>query len=175
MTTSSAVAERELTWECPADGRGPFVLHADGAEIGRLTFEKEMGSHSAAEYGGRRWTLEHSGYFHPHVTVRSADTGAVIAEFVPHLTGGGIVSFKNGPHFHWTRVHLWSDRWCFRCKANRSAVCVTQEADRLASGGRVSVCADAAHLPDGPVLVLLAWYLRLLDFERLENDVEAFG
>jgi hypothetical protein len=171
MIGPSSTAQRELQWVYPSRADGAFVLRAGESEIGSLNFKKEVGARSAAEYEGRRWTLEHAEGRHPRVTVRAADSGEVVAEFVPHLTGGGVVAFTSGAQFSWIKLHVWSDRWCFRCKQNRSAVCVSQEAGRLTSGGKVAICSDAAPLPETAVLLLLGWYLRLLEFERLENEI----
>jgi hypothetical protein len=170
MTTSPLTAQKQMEWVYPDKAHDAYILRAGGAEVGSLRFQEGAGTTSAAEFEGRRWTFAHSGDANPTVTIRSADSGELVAEFVPNLTGG-TVSFRNGPCFTWTRLHVWGSRWCFRCKEDRSAVCVSQEAGRLAGGGKVSVCEGAAQLPATPVLVMLAWYLRILEFERLATHI----
>jgi hypothetical protein len=172
MTTPSETRNRQLEWSCPDERHPAHILRSGETEIGSLTYEKSAGARSIAEFEGQRWTFENTGSFHPCVTVRRADNGEVVADFVPNLGGdGGLVSFANGLHFKWKRLHMWSNQFCFRCKEDKSAVCLSQEAARLTSGGKVTICSDVAHRAEAPILVLLAWYLRLLAFERLENGI----
>jgi hypothetical protein len=37
------------------------------------------------------------------------------------------------------------------------------------------ICSDAAQLPETPVLVLLAWYLRVLSLEGLAESMLSRG
>lgn len=167
MTTPSVLAAGKLTWAYPDAARPVFVLRADREEIGSLQFEKDAGARSTAELDGRRWTIERTAARYPSVSVRDEASGTAVAQFAPCVTGGGVLTFTDGRRFCWTREHIWSTNWCFRCKENKSLVCVSQEAGPLAGGGRVSVCSDAANLPETTILVLLAWYLRVLEFEKL--------
>jgi hypothetical protein len=54
-------------------------------------------------------------------------------------------------------------------------VCLSQQSGPLASGGKVMVCSNAVHLAETPILVLLAWYLRVLAFEKLTESIFVFG
>ena len=175
MTTSSALASSEIAWAYPDRAHPAFVLRAGREEIGWLRFEKDIGAQSTAELEGHRWTLEHNGLHHPRVTIRDQASNRAVAEFTPCLTGGGVARFPNGRLFCWTREHIWSGTWCFRCKENKSTVCVSQETRPLTAGSRVTVCSDAAQLEEAPVLVLLAWYLRVLEFEMLTESVVVCG
>jgi hypothetical protein len=175
MTTTSALARGDVRWEYPGEGHSAYVLRAGGEEIGWLSFEERPLPHSTAELGGRRWTIECTGAFHPHIVVRAEGSDSVVAEFTPHVGGGGVVAFASGRRLCWTREHVWSVKWCFRCEENKSAVCVTQAAGPLTEGGRVAVCGSAADLPETPVLILLAWFLRLLEFERLVESICVAG
>ena len=57
----------------------------------------------------------------------------------------------------------------------KSSVCLSQEAGPLMQGGKVSVCCGAADLPETPVLLLLAWFLRIMDFEMLMEGIFRIG
>jgi len=172
MINSSALGSREFVWANPDSERQVFVLRARGEEIGWLQFESGLGVRSTAELEGQRWTFERTGVFHACVTIRIESSDASLAEFTPFLTGGGgVVSFTAGTQYCWNRARIWSTNWCFRCKEHKSTVCVSQEAGSLTGGGKVVICSDAAHLPETPVLVLLAWYLRVLAFERLAESL----
>jgi len=170
MTITSALANSKLTWSYPGADGHEFVLRADGAEIGRLRFTGDADVRSAAELEGQRWTFVRTAARCPRISIYAEGSETPTAQFMPCMTGG-TVSFAGGRRYCWTRAHLWSTCWCFRCEEHKSSVCVSQEAGPLAGGGQVTVCASAASLAETPVLVLLAWYLRVLEFEKLaETD-----
>lgn len=175
MTTGSAIQSQDLAWCFPDAGQKAFVLRAAGAAVGWLQFEAKAGARSTAGFDGSWWTFEQASGLHPNLTIRAGASDEFVAEYVPHLTGGGVVSFASGARYCWTRQSIWSDRWCFRCKRDKSAVCVSQEVERLMDGGKVQICPDAALLPEAPILVLLAWYLRVFDFDRLGQNITLCG
>ena len=39
------------------------------------------------------------------------------------------------------------------------------------TGGKVAICSDAMHNEETPVLILLAWYLRILEVLRMSESV----
>ncbi len=175
MIRSSALGSREFVWDRPDSGRLAFVLRAHEEEIGWLQFESGLGVRSSAEFEGQRWTFERTGMFHPCVTIRAEGSDAVVAEFTPRLTGGsGVVSFASGTRYCWNTARIWSTTWCFRSNEHKSAVCVSQEAGSLTSGGKVMTCSEAAH-PETPILVPLAWYLRVLSLEGLVESILSYG
>lgn len=171
MIASSALIGRELAWDYPASERRVFVLRAAGVEVGWMRFQEEPWLRSAGELSGGRWTFERTAALRPHVTVYSEDSQDVVAELVPSFTGGGMVSFATGARYCWKRANIWGTRWCFRREGQASSVCLSQQAGPLISGGKVTVCCGAADLPETPVLVLLAWYLRVLDFEMFTEGI----
>ena len=175
MTTLSELGTRELTWQFPRKENEAFELRADGEEFGRLRFDDASGVRAIGELEGRRWVFQHTGGTHPHVIVFKEDSASPVAEFVPRLTGGGTVSFASGARYCWNRAKIWSTQWCFRREGETSSVCVSQQAGALTEGGKVNVCGKAAHLPETAILVLLAWYLRVLAFETLIETIPTVG
>ncbi|MCL4402744.1 MAG: hypothetical protein M1436_08800 [Acidobacteria bacterium] len=175
MAISTTHETRELVWSRPEPGRPEFVLRAGGEEIGWVKFEEGVGSRSAAAFQGRRWTFERTGAVHPSVTIRAQEGPDPVAHFVPHLAGGGVVSFASGARYCWNRAHIWSASWCFRREGERSAVCLSQHAGPLMGGARVNICCERAAAPETPLLILLACYLRVLTFERLAESISVCG
>ena len=121
-----------------------------------------------------RWGFEHSAASHPAVTVFRGDSCEVVAEYFPDLRGG-IVTFPSGSQFCWRRACLWGTRWCFKGRGRSASVCLSQEAGPLIQGAKVTVCGEAAKLPETPILLLLAWYLRVLEFEREAERMTTVG
>jgi hypothetical protein len=176
MTTEAlALGGRELVWTYAEPGGAGFVLHTGGEDIGRFDFTGAAEKRSHGELGGYRYAFEGAGTHHSPIHVYREGSDEVAAKFQRCLTGGGVVEFKNGARYCWTKPSVLSDRWCFRSKENKSTVCLLQETGPLSKGDRVMVCGEAAKLPEMPVLVLLAWYLRLVDFARLVDSIAVCG
>jgi len=174
MTSSPESKTRELIWEYPEQEGQPFILWDEGVKAGWLQFQQEPAG-STGEFRGQRWVFHYSARLHPRVTVYRGDSQSVLAEYVPCLTGGGWVSFDSGVRYRWKRADIWGGRWCFRQAEQKSSVCLSQEAGALAQGGKVTVCCGAAGLPETPVLLLLAWFLRIMDFEMLVEGIFRVG
>jgi hypothetical protein len=174
MTSTGKSATRDLQWRYPESGGSSFVLQDRGTEIGWLQFHEEP-TPSTGEFEGKRWMFRYSHTLQPRITVYAEGSPEPVAEYLPSLTGGGVVTFASGVEYRWRRSKLWSDRWCFSLPHQRSSICVSQEAGPLTKGGQVAVCCGAADLAETPVLLLLAWFLRVLEFEMLVGGIFRAG
>jgi len=176
MNALSEVGARELTWRYPRTHNGAFELLVGETKLGWLHVDERLGSQSLAELDGQTWKFRHSAGALPRVIVCKENSPDILAEYVPRLTGGGVLSFASGVSYCWNRSKIWSPTWCFRREgAPKGSVCLSQEAGPLRDGGKVRICGDAAALPEAPVLVLLAWYLRVLAFEELMEQIPGVG
>lgn len=174
MTSLSESKTRELIWQYPQQEGEPFLLWDEGVKAGCLRFHKEP-EESSGEFRGQRLAFRYSAQLHPRVTVYRGGSQDVLAEYVPCFTGGGMVSFDSGVRYRWNKTDIWGSKWCFRHAEQKSSVCLSQEAGPLSQGGKVSVCCGAADLPETPVLLLLAWFLRIMNFEMLEEGLFGVG
>ena len=164
MRRLAEAGNRELVWIGSAGGDWAYDLRSGGQDIGHLRFETESGSRATGELGGRRWTFESRESAQACVVIRSEGEWEPLATFTKRWTGGGVVTFHGGVQYSWNS-RIWSATYCFRRGSRRSSVCVSQEAPSR-KGSRVTVCTDAAGLPETPVLILLGWFLEILVFER---------
>jgi hypothetical protein len=175
MTSPSQLKPRDFAWIYPSQEGRPFVLQEEGQDRARLLFHQQP-EPSQGEYGGKKWLFHYTAVLHPRVTVTTEDDlDHVVAQFLPCWTGGGWVIFDSGARFRWRKAHIWGGGWCFQRMDAESSICLSQEAGPLTQGGKVSVCAAAADQPETPVLVLLAWFLRIVDFEMLVEGVFRVG
>jgi len=171
---TSLARTRELIWEYPEQENQPFILWDEGTKAGWLHFH-EAPADSTAEIKGQRWVFRYSARLHPRITMLREGSQDVVAEYVPCLTGGGLVSFESGARYRWRKADIWGSKWCFRHQEQGSSVCLSQETGPLTQGGRVSVCCGAVDSPETPVLLLLAWFLRIMDFEMLVEGIFRVG
>ncbi len=175
MASATESKTRELIWKYPDQEGQPFVLRGDGAEVGWLQF-REAPAASTGACNGRRLVFHYSVKLHPSVTVCSEeDPQHVVAKFLPCWTGGGWVQFNSGVHYRWRKAHIWGGGWCFTRMDEKGSVCLSQEAGPLIQGGKVKVCCGAADQPETPILLLLAWFLRIMDFEMLVEGLFRVG
>jgi hypothetical protein len=174
MTSTSETKSRDLVWQYPKHEGQPFLLLDGGVEMGRLAFHEEPVA-SIGELMGQRWTFSYSTRLHPRVTVHRDDSQELVAEYVPCLTGGGVLFFNSGARYRWRKASVWGHKWCFCHPEKKSCVCLSQETGPLTQGGKVSVCCGEAGLPETPILLLLAWFLRILDFEMLVEGIFRVG
>ena len=161
----------EFTWEYPNENHSDYLLRAGDRPVGSLQFAPQ----STGQFEGVTWTFERVSIPHPAINVKVPGSREVFAHFLPGVAGQGVVTFAGGRRYRWTRVHPWSNEWCFRSDAGRSAVCVSQNAGALAGGAKVTVCSKESELPETPILILLAWHLRLLEFEHLSESIVLCG
>jgi hypothetical protein len=162
--TMSGLAAGELQWEYPKTPDDPYLLRDGTSEVARLWFAEEPWEKSHAELSGSRWSLVHTAGRHMRIAICRGDPEEEVAVFERGLAGG-VVTFAGGTKYRWRKRGLRPGRWCFRREGDRSSVCVSQLAGPLARGARVTVCPGAAAQPETPVLVLLAWYLRILEYQ----------
>lgn len=177
MTSTPDTSEtevRELLWKYPEVQGQPFVLSDAGAEIGRLEFHGEPEA-SIGELMGQRFTFHYTTKVHPRITAHRGDSPEVLAEYVPCMTGGGVVTFDSGVRYRWRKAHVWGNSWCFCCQDLKKTVCLSLAAGPLTQGAKVSVCCGARAKPETPVLLMLAWFLRIMDFEMLLEGIYRAG
>lgn len=175
MTTTTESTTREMTWRYPERDGQPYVLREGGADAGWLEFHDQPGARSTGEFNGRRIEFEYTAELHPRVLVRHDGSQDLVAEYVPNLAGGGVVSFASGARYRWRRSNVFGAKWCFCQQENKRSVCVSQESGPLAHGGKTTLCCGAAGLPETPVLLLLAWFLRIMEFEMLGEGLSRMG
>jgi hypothetical protein len=174
MSALSEVAAHVLNWQFPRSLNAPFELNAEGVQVGWLRFDDLFGARAIGELDGKTWVFDYNCLPHPSVSIFTAGSETPVAEYVPRLIGGGLVTFASGVCYCWNRTRIWSSQWCFR-REGQASICMTQHAGPLTEGGRVSVCQEAAQVPETAVLVLLAWYLRVLAFETLIQAIPTVG
>jgi len=160
----------ELNWHFPKDGEAAFVLSTRDREVGWLRLDDESGRGATGEWEGRRWRFAYEPSFHRCVTVQPEGSEECAAVLTCQPGGrGGNATLASGTRYTWTREHFWSSVWCFR-SGDTAGVCVSQRPGPMVAGGAVRVRPDT-HAEDIPVLVLLGWYLRVLEFARLSGSI----
>jgi len=160
MKTIAEVAGHELHWKQGERLKAVYELHAGTDLLGMIDFQRS--TLATAEAEGFAWTFKREGFWRQRVTVRPVGSDANVAEFRPHLGGGGELSTTNGTTFHLGASNFWHSEWQWR-RADEQLVAFRPRSGALKTEGSVVVAPAAVQLAELPLLVLLGWYLILLE------------
>lgn len=169
MLTLADLSSKDLRWVESQGTEWKYILRADGAEAGSLTFDPDLEDRAVGEIGGQRWTfVRHEDSPACYIEVHTEGQDEPVATLRPRWGGSGSVHFRSGAQYCWNTVHFWSARWCFRREDGHGSACVTGDPPAR-EGSAVKISADAASLPETPVLVLLGWFVEVMVHEQLSK------
>ena len=164
--------DEKLSWVQPRTFERQFELRAAGSLFGTLRFEKALGTLATASTATGIWTLKRSGFLNPRVTVREAGREDDIAVFWPRLWGGGWLDYPTGKRFQWRSMNFWGSSWGFTGMQGEPVFTMkpgSQEAklaDLLKTQALVDIDAHAYDVTELPLLLVLGWYLMIMQQEE---------
>ncbi len=165
----------ELRWKQPHAGTRYHELRLNGALFATLRWKKMFGSLAVAEFYKDKYTFKRGGFLCPCITVRREDeyedlavlrfTGSFVKDAVMGLAGA--LEFKTGERFAFERLSRRKARWAFSDENGNLLVTI----DRTIKGkpsGAVAVSREFIDAPYMNILVVMAWYALILDYEERE-------
>ena len=170
MKAFSSAVGADLCWIQPKglDNRW-FELRAGDGIVATLEFETLCGSLARAQSADGSWTFKRVGFFNPRVTVRKAGQEADLAVYTPRWTGReGTLEFPDGRVFGWVQANFWATKFQITDAAGYSLVSFESGAEKsrlsdiFKTQARVEIGRRGRALPELPLLVLLGWYLIIL-------------
>lgn len=159
MRPIADVAGQELLWIQPSARKRAFELRAADEVVATLNFQRR--TLADAEVEGQHWTFKRQGFWHPHVTVRVAGSEQDLAVFSPRWAGGGTLGLSQGGTLQLAAANFWHSEWVWQ-DGTTPLIRFKGRHGLIKAKGAVEVQADATHLAELPLLVLLGWYLILL-------------
>lgn len=146
-----------------------FELRTGDAVVATLGFESLCSSLARAESADGSWTLKQVGILNRRVTVRRAGEEAELAVYTPRWTGReGVLEFPGGRVFYWTQTNFWATEYQITDPAGNLLVSVESGAEKprlsdvFKTQARVEIGLRGRALPELSLLVLLGWYLIIL-------------
>jgi hypothetical protein len=162
----------ELGWVQPRVMVRDYELYADDEVVATLKFATPFGSLARAETSGGCWSLKRVGFFNPRVTVREAGNEIDLAVYRRRWTGTeGELEFTDGRVYRWQIANFWSTRfevteWDGTVLVEyRSGSKERKVTNILKTQAIVSVSLHGRAAPDIGLLVLIGWYLIVLQQE----------
>jgi hypothetical protein len=140
-----------LRWTQPRAGRRTYELRTETDIVATLSWRAD--SSAAAEDAHGQWTFKRAGFWHPRVTVCAAGSEGAVAVFSARWTGTGTLELPAGHRVHWSATHAW------QAADGTSLVQITSRQRLTRLDGTVEIAPAAAGVADLGLLVLLGWYL----------------
>jgi hypothetical protein len=172
MEDFSLVFERKLHWVQPKRMQRKFELCGGELIFATLEFQKIFGSLATAVASVGRWTFKRVGFFNPRVTVRREGEENDLAVYRPTWSGThGAIDFGDGRLFHWKTANFWATRYTLVDGSGELLVTYhsglkdARLGNLLKTQARVEIDPAAYDLAELPILVLLGWYLIILQQE----------
>ena len=169
-------------WVQPKFNQRYFELRSNDLVIAKLQFQSPFGSLASAASASDTWTFKRVGFFNPRVTVRKESEELDIAVYRPRWTGAdGIVVLDNGRKYHWKTANFWATEYVFLDQEGtiplrfHQGIEEAKLADVFKIQARVEVDSQMVGNPDLPLLVLLGFYLIILQQEDSAAATAAIG
>jgi len=168
-----------LQWMQPKGTARSFELYSSDVLVGRLDFQSAWGSLALAVTSSQSWTFKRVGFFNTRVTVRLAGATPVspgkepqdIAIYRPNWRGEGWIENASGRRVYWRPANFWASRFIISAE-DSSPLIFYQEGvehprftDWFKTQAGVTIEYPARGMPETPMLVLLGWYLIVLQQE----------
>ena len=164
--------DSKLSWVQPKTFERQFELRAGGKLFGTLRLEKALGTLATAHAATGTWTFKRSGFLNPRVTVREAGGETDAAVFWPRVWGGGWLDYPTGKRFQWKSMNFWGSAWAFTGMQGETVFTMrpgseeSRLSDLLKNQALVDVDAHAYDLTELPLLLMLGWYLMIMQHEE---------
>ena len=162
----------ELFWEQPNAWQRSFVLSSAEAIYAKLDFNSAFSTLADAMTEGEHWTFKRVGCFSTRVTVRRAGSKVDLATYYPNWTGSeGQIQFSNGELTTWRISNFWATKYSIRRENGielftyQSGLRNSKFTNLFKQQAQVIFCPEAWQIKELPILILLGWYLVILQQE----------
>jgi len=156
-------------WVQPKMSERRYELRAGELFFAELAFQSMFGSLAQATTADASWTLKRVGFFNPRVTVRNTGQEQELLVYRPDWTGvEGRVDFTGGSVYQWKPANFWATHYAMRDAKGETLVLFRQGIedaslkDVFKVQARVEIQPAAQYLADMPLLLVLGWYLMIL-------------
>lgn len=160
-----------LEWIQPKAFTRSYELRGGKDLIGTLNWVKALGSLAASECADAAWTFKRAGFLHPRVTVRPQGQDVDIVKVDMGWGGKGTLRLEDGLAVPFVGTNFWKSEWAFLGPDNRPIVTFRMKPRFLRRAAIVSVDDSAWRTPHLALMLMLGWYLIVLQ----ADDAAAAG
>jgi hypothetical protein len=148
-----------------------YQLKSGSDPVASLHWEKPVETVATAEAEGAQWSLKHSGFLAPTVTVRDRTVEKDLAVLHVHLNNS-VLQVAGGRTYRWIRTGFWIPAWEFQEVGGKELVDFepVREEARL-EGGLVGVSPAGRADPNLLLMLVVGWYFIVQSW--IEDDAVA--
>ena len=156
-----------LSWRQPFVLEHRFQLHEGDNLFAELVFAPSynaIGTLMSVDKAPFTWTFNKVGVFVSKVHIRERGLDHDYAIYKPKFFGGGRLQFFQGEAFSWQKTGYFATEWSFVSKEGEKVlICRYPFAELAKMQGEVQIEGAWRGAKEMGVLVLLGWYLQVLD------------
>jgi hypothetical protein len=157
-----------LVWMQPQAMVCAFELRGGEELFATLRWESSLSSFADAVASDGHWTFNRTGLFDPRIGVRVHGQDGILALFIPTWTADGVLEFAPDGRAFWKGSGAWRSRWSFSDASGEQLVDFEECGSMLSQRTSVKLTPTGLARTDLSLLVLLGFYLILL-----QSDDEA--
>jgi hypothetical protein len=151
-----------LRWTQPHALTQEFELLAGGVVGATLTFRGMFGSQATGRSRDGCWTFKRLGFIATRVSIRVCETEADLAVFRNSTwSGGGTLELPDGRKCP-ANCNFWQTRYEIRTESDSPLVTFSRVGGLFHLSSDVEIHPDAVAWPELPWLVMLGWYLTVM-------------
>jgi hypothetical protein len=162
--------DTQLFWEQPKASQRNFLLRSEKSVFAQLFFRSGFSTKAEATTGEEKWTFNRVGFFSTRVIIRQVDSDVDLATYQPRWTGTqGQVRLLTGEEFNWSVANFMNTRFTIRREGGNELInYVSSSRSRKFTNifkqeARVVIDPEAWQIKQLPILVLIGWYLVILN------------
>lgn len=155
---------RTVQWRPLKGKRRSWGLVVGGRDLATVSMPKLFGNLAIAETPAGRWTFKRVGVFRQVVTVRRPDEEENLATMARRWGKESLLECR-GRRFTWRRESFWGRRWSW-VASDGSLLVGFKTRMGFRYSATVEVSREARRYEDTPLLLVLGWYLIVLQAQE---------
>jgi hypothetical protein len=154
-----------LHWAQPNTFSREYQLTAGSSVVARLEFGSFLGSLATGTSGDGCWTFKRTGFIATSVTVRACGSEENVAVFRNSTwASGGTLEMRDGRSFP-TSSNFWQTKYEICTEKEEPLIRFSRIGGVLHFSADVEILDAARQLPELPWLVMLGWYLAVMQHQ----------
>jgi len=162
LVSIRSITPEPLLWVQPRLIRREFELRAGRDVVATLAWRGFVGWSARGETAEGRYRFRVRNPFFGDVVVHPGDSDSETAVWKPRMFGAGTVRFPGGRTFRLHPAHFWNRRGFVEDETGATLFLLLLRFRWLRLEASVELEPGAERVAELPVLLLLAWYARLL-------------
>lgn len=173
---------KNVVWTRPRSVLRYHELRSDGGLYATIRWKNTFGSLAVGECREGKFTFKRGGFLRPYVTVRrdGYDSNLAVMKFASGsaivnaaLGISGTLEFVTGHRYAFHRLSFWDSKWAFSDENGVPLVTFTRKTKGRPTA-KVVINEAYGDIEYIHILLMIGWYVMMLDFEEEEASAGMF-